>query len=780
MTAATLLFATSLLAQAQAPTVTTDTRFARGATMAFGRSTTKANGSPIAEQGFCWSESPTPTVDDFTTTEYLTNNGRIYWMKDLKPATIYYARAYAKAESGDVGYGDVIKIVTIPKATINLSLRSTDNAEADARIHAAAQTAKEWWTNLTSMRGFSPSVGYVSGVPTADCSYGGWVRVGDNASYQRAGTIMHEWLHGIGVIPWANTEWARFNLRAGRSTAAGFETGSGLWLGDRVTEVLRFWDNNNTSQLNGDYQHMWPYGINGAQEDNGTDVLYIGNSLVCQALGEDGLQFTNSSYAEPYYSFDYVDGQKYYIKNEATTRGLYTAYLVETNNRTLQWKTMTEEEALADDHAAWYIHFTSSNQYYQLQNAATSNYMTYSSNSFRTATRSNGPTSADNLHLMRGRVDVTLGTGTTAQHHRGYWFISPTNNWTPPALVANTNSATAAATFNIANNATTQRWLLLTADNINQLSTNGLSAARQRFELALDAYKALLLVPHTQADADTDSKFQTVIATAETEAAAALSPDIFADLHTQLRAAALAYINAAQPTSADQPFDITPLLADADFSDGELTGWTTTGTLAQTNGRIVSDGTTFHIYQVLTDMPSGNYELYAQGFERTGTLDDLYGQYMAGTAEENATYYLGTTSNRHNLPALLRDRQPQSLHETDALLPDGTYVPTTPEGADAYFANDLYTSSINMAYTSGRMQLGVRNTKRNDTWWTVVKSMRLLYYGTQEPADGIILPTTNASGNGSNAIYDLSGRNVGTMPLQPGIYIINGKKVVVR
>lgn len=49
----------------------------------------------------------------------------------------------------------------------------------------------------------------------------------------------------------------------------------GLWLGDRATAVLRFWENDNTATLTGDHIHFWPYGINGAHEDDGSDALYI-------------------------------------------------------------------------------------------------------------------------------------------------------------------------------------------------------------------------------------------------------------------------------------------------------------------------------------------------------------------------------------------------------------------------------------------------------------------------------------------------------------------------
>ena len=87
------------------PAVTTDKRYARGATMAFGRMTVKSGTDPIAERGFCWAENPNPTIDDSKSTRYFDNNGRIYRLDSLKPATLYYMRAYAVTKTGKVGYG---------------------------------------------------------------------------------------------------------------------------------------------------------------------------------------------------------------------------------------------------------------------------------------------------------------------------------------------------------------------------------------------------------------------------------------------------------------------------------------------------------------------------------------------------------------------------------------------------------------------------------------------------------------------------------------------------
>ena len=76
-------------------------------------------GSDIIEEGFCWSEQPDPKVTDHRTTEYINQAGKIYWLRDLKPATIYYMRAYAMTKDYAVGYGDVIKVVTVPKGTVS-------------------------------------------------------------------------------------------------------------------------------------------------------------------------------------------------------------------------------------------------------------------------------------------------------------------------------------------------------------------------------------------------------------------------------------------------------------------------------------------------------------------------------------------------------------------------------------------------------------------------------------------------------------------------------------
>ena len=444
------------------PTVVTNPNFARGATMAFGRSTiTGVAVSELLEHGFCWSTNPEPTVQDNCTTQYLSNNGFIYKVEDLKPATVYYMRAYAITQSHAVSYGDVIKVITIPKGTITYTYNNGASADANERISNALESATSYWNNLTSIQGFHVTCNYGSGTPTADCGYGGGMRIGPNAGYQRTGTVMHEMGHGIGVG--THTIWY------GPNSPLREKGSKGIWLGERATKVVQFWDNDSTATMRGDATHMWPYGINGAHEDNGSELLYIGNSLITQALGEDGLPPTGG-FATPAYTFGSEDNVKYYIKNEAEIYGLHTSYLMENKSGELVWKVMPASTALTNDSTAWHLEFAPSTCYYRIRNASTGKYFTYN------PTNANGigltiktPEATENFQLMGGRVNIVIGNNTFTS--RGYWIICPKKQLNPPCLAASANGLTGTTSFNIANTATAQRWLILTADQIDAFET---------------------------------------------------------------------------------------------------------------------------------------------------------------------------------------------------------------------------------------------------------------------------------------------------------------------
>ena len=764
------------------PTVTTDSRYARGATIAFGRMTAK--GTNITEQGFCWSETPEPTIYNQKTTKYLENNGKIYCLEDLKPATLYYMRAYAITKGRQVGYGDIIKFYTIPKGNMGYSIREGGDAAAVKRITEAVKSAVNYWNNLTSIKGVSTSVGYNAGVPTAECSYGCWMSVGSNASYQRTGTILHELLHGIGVIPWADTEWSRHNLRSGVN-GDGFGTGN--WLGDRVTDVLRFWDNTTDSKLNGDYQHMWPYGINGASEDNGSQVLYYGNGLICQALGEDGLQHTGSSFAEPYYALNVEDNVKYYIKNESPDGGLYSAYLVPTANGTLQWRTFTAEQAIQNDSTAWTISFTPNNQYYQFKNVATGYYLNYSgtgTNGIRTANHAT-PSSNDNFHLMRSRIKVSMGSKKIDQ--RGYWIIHPENNWQPTCLSAGVNGTVTTATFNIANNATKQRWLILSEEempNVEKASVDGLV---KELDEAYQKLKALTDVPHSEDEAGIDEATQNVaeqVKNALTSSTDQLTTSSAIYMLNQIQEATGNFLRGATPVSAAQPFDVTYLIANPGMDDSE--GWSIAPALSYSCGEFYQK--TFDMSQTFQNMPAGTYRFAAKGFQRPGSSSAAYNDYVTGADKVSAYIYAG--SDKEKLAHIASEAQNSKLGGSESSVGTPTqYIPNNMQAASIYFGKGLYENSVvtTLANDNASLKVGIKSTSMPSNYWCIFDDFRLYFYGNinKEVVTAIEEIQPEAPAFRSERIYSLDGRLMGTdasqlQTLKKGIYIIGNKKVVVK
>ncbi|OJX90237.1 MAG: hypothetical protein BGP01_14595 [Paludibacter sp. 47-17] len=480
------------------PQVTTHPFIARGATVAYGRNTvTGVTSGALMERGFVWSTHPEPTVIDNRSVRYLTDRtGQpIFRMENLQPSTVYYMRAYALTKEYAVGYGEVVKVITIPKGGISYWLDGGLTGDNRTRVDAAMKSAVEYWNNHTSIRGLNLTVNYGSGTPTAEASYGGWMRFGPNASYQQTGTALHEMGHTIGVG--THSYWS--------SSSSPLKTG-GVWLGERTTQVVRFLDNDAGATLKGDATHMWPYGINGAHEDNGTELLYIGNSLITQALGEDGLPPTGG-FALPAYTFPSVDNRKYYIKNESVARGMHTAYLVESAAGQLMYTDMTASAALADDKAAWYLDFVPATGYYRIRNASSGKYFSYKTTGaygISLVARST-PTTVENFQLMGARSALTIGTGTNAFTTKGYWIVRPESTLTPPAFVALTNGSTGSASFNIASNSETQRWLILSEEEVirfNQaLPPTALpSVAETTLKLSVD--RTLLTIEGIASEAD--------------------------------------------------------------------------------------------------------------------------------------------------------------------------------------------------------------------------------------------------------------------------------------
>lgn len=366
LTLATVAVASSA-AFAAAPVVQTHSYVARGCDFALGRIISEEK---LSKSGFCYSDvNPEPTIEDKLSDKKYDNNGTIYRMSDLTPSTWYYVRAYGINAAGEVGYGNVVKVVTIPKGTITYSYNpgADGTEEINARIIAACEGAMDAWNSATSISGFHATVNYSPGTPTADCSYGGWIRMGANASYQRVGTLLHEMNHGVGV--------GQHSIWYGPDSPYRESGTSGTWRAKRANDLVAFLENDKNAKLKGDGTHMWPYGINGAHEDTGSEFLYLANGMITQALHEDALPPVANKFHPGSYNLSYEPGQKFYLKNEAVEREVN--YLYEDADNTLTYIPMTAAEALADDNAAWTFEFDPVTCTYTVKNVGTGNLLVW-------------------------------------------------------------------------------------------------------------------------------------------------------------------------------------------------------------------------------------------------------------------------------------------------------------------------------------------------------------------------------------------------------------------
>lgn len=755
------------------PAVSTHSYVARGATMAFGRSTVSGvSSSELLEQGFCWATHPEPTVLDNRSTKYHTQNGRIYMMDNLTPSTKYYVRAYAMTKDYAVGYGDAVKVITLPKGNVGWSYNNGGSAEENVRINIAVADAVYYLNQLTSINGLYTQVNYGSGTPTADCSYGGWMRVGPNASYQRTGTILHELGHAIGVGQHDIWYGGNSPLRAG--------SGRGDWLGERATAVVRFLDNSTTSVMTGDDVHMWPYGINGAHEDTDAPMLHMSSVLIFQALGEDGLPPTGG-FATPAYTFEQEDTVKYYIKNESEDYGLYTSYLVVENGKVV-WKAMTGDDAVADDAAAWYVTFNPQNSYYQLRNASTGVYMAHGG---ATATTVSDNT---NFHMMRSRVDVTVGNATKKVNVRGYWLVKPQHSLNPPCLSAAADGKVTSATFDLTDGAHAQRWVFLTEDELEEVE----EAANGAFMSELDEWtlrlEAFMNTPHTESVEGTDAAFKVVLDMLKEKQGQTLTTTEIAACVEEAKAAILEFLPNVTPTDVNQPFDITYLIANAAIDDAS--GWSDAPTLNHSCMEYYE--TVFDFNQTTTaKLPKGVYQLRVQAFQRPGAAATVYDAYTNGSAIVTSEIYL-TSSSKQKVMHIAAEAQKSKLGGTESAVGSPTrYIPNDMLAASRYFKNGLYENVLTMK--NRRVQaftLGIRSESRGSMFWTVFDNFRLYYYGSMELDDvkngvnGIVTPDAEESIRPSN-VYSITGKCVrfnatSLEGLPAGLYIVGGRKVIVK
>lgn len=233
----------------------------------------KEHGSlTIQEIGLVYNTVTKPTITNNKIARGKVETNFKQRISSLTPETLYYVRPYAITPNA-ILYGEEFVISTIKKGNFTYSFNQNGADEATVtRIKTAFDIATRYYNNFTSIVKHV-TVNYSPGTPTADANFGGWINVGSNAAYQKAGTAMHEMAHTVGV-----GQHSKYT-----------ELMKGTWQGKRANEILQMMTNDPNAVVKGDNMHFWPYGINGSWEDDGSDFLYIMNALILQGMKADGL-----------------------------------------------------------------------------------------------------------------------------------------------------------------------------------------------------------------------------------------------------------------------------------------------------------------------------------------------------------------------------------------------------------------------------------------------------------------------------------------------------------
>ncbi len=685
-----------------APTVTTRPRTARGSVWVFGR--LEWSGSNVVEEGFCYSTSPNPTLENAEyCTDWTDSYGKVIWISGLTPGTMYYVRAYAMTKNYAVGYGEIIKVPTLPQGHINWYVRTDDDASNTLRS-SCEWAFDHFWSNLTQLTTFGPNIGHVSGVPTAECSYGGWMSVGDSWSYQQPGTLMHEALHGVGVGQ--HWMWGDFTRNQ-----------------PPVWDALRFWNNNETEVLNGDGMHLWPYGINGAHEDNGSDQLYIGNALVCEALGEGGLPLTDGQWLLPYYAFPQDDNTKYYLKCENKDRGLITAFLVENSDGTLSWKEMSADEAKqSSNRAAWYITFDASIQKYRFKNASTNHYIAYQGADSNTGFKA--VSNATDIQMKKCRVDVSVGSQT----YNGYYMLDYGSG---QSVEAKANGAVGSIGFSIWDDASTQRWIILAENELGTFESGAIEIQLDKLRKYLNGYTAAKNVTHTDKTSGATTALTNTINTISSAISGTVTMDQVLQYIEDIKAAGLDFLNNTMPSNGGY-YDLTFLIENADFTESSE-GWSLDPT--RNYGSVEFYEKTFDLYQILPNMPNGKYQYTVDAFQRPGEPAAVYTDYTGGTDNVNAVMYINSTSQK--IKNVMDGQQNTSISNGEFTTAGNTYVPNSMESGSTYFARNKYSNVMQGEFPAGNLRIGLRGTVSNAYYWTMADNFKLYFLGS----DGVVVST---------------------------------------
>lgn len=216
---------------------------------------------------------------------------------------------------------------------------------------------------------------------------------------------------------------------------------------------------------------------------------------------------------------------------------------------------------------------------------------------------------------------------------------------------------------------------------------------------------------------------------------------------TQYMADLKVLLEAAQNASIKPGDDITRKIVNPSFDNGKE-GWTVKEGNPTFNGTYknceVYQGT-FDIYQDITNIPDGVYELSVLAFQRVAENGVASKAHDAGTEDITAFIYANDLETPFTSPYTYGMKEPSGGNPADYkynLNGEDVYIPNTMQGMAAATTENpnAYTVTVPMLVEGGTLRIGVREKRRpsniNNSWgdWAIWDNFRLKYIGSKGDA----------------------------------------------
>ena len=224
---------------------------------------------------------------------------------------------------------------------------------------------------------------------------------------------------------------------------------------------------------------------------------------------------------------------------------------------------------------------------------------------------------------------------------------------------------------------------------------------------------------------------------------------------TQYMADLKVKLEAAQNASIMPGDDITRKIVNPSFDTGTSEGWTGNVTVSKDYKNCEAYEKTFDLYQDITNIPDGVYELSVLAFQRVGTNEVASAAHDNGTENITAFVYANDLETPFTSPYTYGMKAPSGGNPADYkynLNGEDVYIPNSMQGMAAAIAENpkAYTVTVPMLVEGGTLRIGVRAKKlpSNSHDWAIWDNFRLKYLGGKGDALGAVTTPLIAKADG--------------------------------